>query len=268
MHRFKNYSGSHPILFTIVLLISWFLVAAIATGITATAVGIPFLEPLPQSIGSLSATLYIVLLGWQFGWLRTSGISSPGNTKTWLFALIAIIYLLAAYSMAFYGDITIDGIAIISGADQPVIFRQAIVGVVEEILFRGVILYALVRVWGDSKRGLFLAVLVSALLFGSMHLLQAFTGRSIGVALIASLESTISGIWWGAFVILWGTIWPAAAIHAGSNAFVLIKGTNYPGLEFSYPEYSLAIFLQLPLVILGLYWLLKTSPRQVIPEIP
>ncbi|MBK5108141.1 MAG: CPBP family intramembrane metalloprotease [Anaerolineales bacterium] len=182
--------------------------------------------------------------------------------------MIGFIYLLAAYSLAFYGNITINDITIISGAAQPVIFRQAIVGIVEEILFRGVILYVLVRVWGDSKRGLFLAVLVSALLFGSMHLLQAFAGRSIGVALIASLESTISGIWLGAFVILWGTIWPAAVIHAGSNGFVLIKRTSYPGLVFSYPEYFLAMLLQLPLVILGLYWLLKTTPRQVIPEIP
>ena len=179
--------------------------------------------------------------------------------------MIGFIYLLAAYSLAFYGNIIISDITIISGAAQPVIFRQAIVGFVEEILSRGVILYVPLRVWGNSKRGLFLAVLVSALLFGSMHLLQAFAGRSVGMALIASLESTISGIWWGAFVILWGTIWPAAVIHAGSNAIVLINGTSYPGLVFSYPEYSL---LQLPLVILGLYWLLKTAPRQVIPEIP
>ena len=138
----------------------------------------------------------------------------------------------------------------------------------EEILFRGIILYALIRVWGDSKRGLFLAVLLSAMIFGSIHLLQAFAGRSIGVALIASLESTISGMWWGAFVILRGTLWPAAALHAGSNAFVLIKGLSYPGLVFSYPEYSLAILLQLPLVIISLYRLLKTTPRPVIPDIP
>lgn len=75
-------------------------------------------------------------------------------------------------------------------------------------------------------------------------------------------------MWWGAFVILWGTLWPAAALHAGSNAFVLIKGLSYPGLVFSYPEYSLAILLQLPLVIISLYWLLKTTPRPVIPDIP
>jgi hypothetical protein len=74
-------------------------------------------------------------------------------------------------------------------------------------------------------------------------------------------------MWWGAFVILWGTLWPAAALHAGSNAFVLIKGLSYPGLVFSHPEYSLAILLQLPLVIISQYWLLKTTPRPVIPDI-
>jgi len=268
VNKFKSFSGSHPVLFTLVLLISWYLVAAIATGVTAVALGESLIDSLPQSAGSLSATIYILVIAWQFGWLRSSGIGSIGNIKAWLIALIAFTYLIAAYSFAFFGDFSIDINPFISNASQPIIFRQIIVGIVEEILFRGVLLYALVRVWGGSRRGLFSAVLLSALLFGSIHLLQAFAGRSIGVALIAALESTVSGMWWGAFVILWGTMWPIAAIHAGSNAFVLIKGLNYPGLMFSYQEYSFAIILQLPLVVLSLYWLLKTAPRPVIPEIP
>jgi len=269
VEKFKSFSGSHPILFTLSLLISWFLVAAIATGVTAVFFRVSFIEPLPQSVGPLVATMYIILIAWRFGWLRSSGIGSSGNLKVWLIALLAFAYLIAAYSFAFFGDLSLDiGNAFISNAAQPIIFRQIIVGIVEEILFRGVLLYALVRVLGDSKRGLFSAVLLSAVLFGSMHLLQAFAGRSIGVALIAALESTVSGMWWGAFVILWGTMWPIAAIHAGSNAFVLIKGLSYPGLMFSYQEYSFAIILQLPLVVLSLYWLLKAAPRPVIPEIP
>jgi hypothetical protein len=53
--------------------------------------GISIIEPLPQSVGSLSATIYILLLAWQFGWLRASGIGSLGNIKAWLVALIAFI---------------------------------------------------------------------------------------------------------------------------------------------------------------------------------
>jgi hypothetical protein len=95
-------------------MVTWFLVAGIATGITAVALGISLIEPLPQSVGSLSATIYILLLAWQFGWLRASGIGSLGNIKAWLVALIAFIYLVAAHSLAFYGDFTIQGNAFIS----------------------------------------------------------------------------------------------------------------------------------------------------------
>ena len=142
------------------------------------------------------------------------------------------------------------------------------VGIAEEMLFRGVVLYILIRVWGSSRGGLFLAVLLSAFLFGFIHLLQVFAGRSIGIALIAILEGIISGIWWGAFVVLWGTIWPAALLHTISNSFALVKGLDHPGLVFSYQVYSLAILFQIPLVILSLYLLLKTAPRPVIPDIP
>jgi hypothetical protein len=62
-------------------MVTWFLVAGIATGITAVALGISLIEPLPQSVGSLSATIYILLLAWQFGWLRASGIGSLRNIK-------------------------------------------------------------------------------------------------------------------------------------------------------------------------------------------
>lgn len=114
MYRFKSFSASHPVLFTLVLMVTWFLVAGIATGITAVALEISIIEPLPQSVGSLSSTIYILLLAWQFGWLRASGIGSLGNIKAWLVALIAFIYLVAAHSLAFYGDFTIQGNAFIS----------------------------------------------------------------------------------------------------------------------------------------------------------
>jgi len=269
VEKFKRFSRSHPILFTLALIITWFLVAGIATGISSVVLRAPFIDPIPQSIGSLSATIYVLLISWQFGWLRSSGIGALGNLKVWLIAALAFAYLIASYSLAFFGDLSLDfGSAFISDAAQSIIFRQLVVGIVEEILFRGVILYALVRVWGDTKRGLIAAVLISSLLFGSIHLLQAFAGRSVGIALIAALESTISGMWWGACVILWGTVWPIIMIHTGSNAFVLIKGLSYPGLLLSYQEYSIVILLQLPLVVMSQYWLLKTSPRPVIPNIP
>jgi membrane protease YdiL (CAAX protease family) len=269
MTKFQRFSGSHPILFSLILIVVWFLVGALATGAAAVALQIPFTDSGPQSIGTLSGTLAILLITWRFGWLKSSGIGSIGNIKVWLMALLMFSYLIAAYSFAFYGDLAFDFSNLFSSETaRSILSRQIVVGTVEEILFRGVVLFALVRVWGNTKRGLFFAVLLSAFLFGIIHLLQVFAGKPLGDALMTVLEGTVSGLWWGACVILWGTIWPAVLLHAGSNAFVMIKGLNHPGLAFSYPEYFLAILFQIPLVILVLYWLLKTAPRPVIPDIP
>jgi hypothetical protein len=269
MSKFKRFSGSHPILFSVIIIVTWFLVGGIATGAAAAALRVPFTESVPQSIGTLSGTIAILLIAWQFGWLRASGIGAIGNIKVWLVALLMFAYLIAAYSFAFFGELPIEvGNLFTSETARSILSRQLVVGTVEEILFRGVVLYALVRVWGNSQRGLFFAVLLSAALFGSIHLLQAFGGRPVGEALMTVLEATISGLWWGTLVILWGTVWPAVILHTGSNAFVMIKGISYPRLVFSYPDYWLAIIFQIPLVILSLYWLLRTAPRPVIPDTP
>lgn len=269
MKKFQQFSGVHPFLFSLIIIFIWFLVGALATGAAAFALQVSFIDSLPQSIGTLSGTAAILLIAWQFGWLRSSGIGAIGGSKVWLAALLMFAYLIAAYSFAFFGELPFEfGNLLTSETARSILNRQLVVGIVEEILFRGVVLYALARVWGNSQRGLFLAVLLSAALFGSTHLLQAFGGRPAGEALMTVLEGTISGLWWGAFVILWRTVWPAVMLHAGSNAFVLINGMSYSGLVFSYRNYSLATLFQIPLVILGLYYLLKTAPRPVIPDTP
>jgi len=127
VEKFKRFSRSHPILFTLALIITWFLVAGIATGISSVVLRAPFIDPIPQSIGSLSATIYVLLISWQFGWLRSSGIGALGNLKVWLIAALAFAYLIASYSLAFFGDLSLDfGSAFISDAAQSIIFRQLV----------------------------------------------------------------------------------------------------------------------------------------------
>ncbi len=170
-----------------------------------------------------------------------------------LFTLLALIYLLLAFSIAFFGDLSFD-ISLFSSAEaQSILGRQIIVGLVEEILFRGLILYALVRVWGATRRGQMASIFLSAFLFGIIHLLQGAAGRSFDTALVAAIEALISGIWWAAIVLLWTSVWPTILLHAASNALVLIKAISYPGILFSTSDYALAVLLQLPLVVIGLW---------------
>ena len=228
MTKLKDLANAHPVWFTLFIIITWFLVAVIGAGVFTLVSRSSFYDYGHQSFGSLVATLYILFIAWQFGWLRASGIANLGRWEAWLSALVLFVYLFIVYSYSFFGEVSFEINNLFSiETSRSIIWRQLVVGVVEEVLFRGVILYALVRVWGGTWRGLSGAVLLSAFLFGILHLLQVFAGLSFNLALVAALESTISGIWWGAFVLLAGTIWPILAIHAGSNMLVQIQALSY-----------------------------------------
>lgn len=108
--------------------------------------------------------------------------------------------------------------------------RQVVVGFVEETMFRGILLYALVRVWGGSRRGMLAAIGMTALLFGTLHSLQALAGNDGLQLVLTILNCVVAGIWLGAMVLWGGSVWPAVLLHALSNAIVqltFLSGTAH-----------------------------------------
>jgi membrane protease YdiL (CAAX protease family) len=80
-------------------------------------------------------------------------------------------------------------------------------GVVEEILFRLVVLRLLWRAFGPWA-----ALALSALLFGALHLMNP--NASLFAALCIALEA---GVMLAAFYILTGRLWVSIEVHAGWN---------------------------------------------------
>jgi len=101
-----------------------------------------------------------------------------------------------------------------------------------------------------------------------MHLLQTAAGYLLEIALFNTFEGFVSEIWFALFVLLCSTIWPVATIHAGSNMVVILKALSGPVVALTRQGYALAILLQMPLVILGFWWLSKQTPCDVNSRIP
>lgn len=269
MEKLKGLAGGHPILYVLFIIFTWFLVGAVVAGLVSVVQKRSFFEYGPQVSGTLAATFYILVMARRFGWLRASGIGVLGRLDAWLVAIAALVYLVVAYWIAFFGEASISvGYLTASEGVRTIVLRQLVVGPVEEILFRGIVLYALVRVWGNNRRGLLAAAFLSAFLFGAFHLLQAFAGQPPEIALLTALDCMVSGLWWAAFVLLWGTIWPVAFIHAASNSAVLVKALALPGTILTVPGYWLGVLMQLPLVILGLYLVLNRRPNAAVRSLP
>ena len=260
MEAINAFAEKRPLVFSILTLLFWVLAGALLVGGSAALLGVPIFEDVPQIFGTLGATLVLLAIAGRLGWLRSMGFTRLGGWRVWLITIPLLAYLIAAYVYGFFGNLSFDfGIFARSEAARRILVRDGIVGFVEETLFRGIVLYALVRVWGHSKRGLIAAVVVQAVLFGVYHLLQSTVGISLTIVLLVIVNCILSGLWWGALVVRWGSLWPVIVLHGLSNLAVQAKGLTSASIEPVSMGYIRGTLMELPLVIFGVWLLLRMS---------
>ena len=266
MDAVKAIAEKRPLAFVLLVLLFWLFAGGMLAAAGAALLGVPVTEAVPQMIGSLGATLILLAIAGWLGWLPSIGIFILGSWRLWLIIIPLLAYLILAYLYGFFGDLSFDfGILARSETAREILLRGGVVGFVEETLFRGIILYALVRVWGRSRRGVLLSVLVQAALFAVPHLLQAMTGSSWDQVFMVIVNGFVSGIWWGVLVLLGGSLWPVMLLHGLSNASVQVRSLSSASIEPAIAAYGRATLLELPLALLAI-WLLLRAPLGSEPE--
>jgi len=256
MNRFRQFAFNHPLAFSIVALL---LLLVLMGGSVMLAVGLFGFDLTgvgPQLIGQLIATIGFLFILDRFNWLTSAGITRLGSRRLWLITLLILIYNGVVALYAFFGTLKVD-IALTNDI-FPDLVHTTMAGVMEEILFRGIILYALVSRWGGSRRGIFSAVFVSAFLFGSLHFFNLATGE-FSITAVQVSEALLSAILYGALVLIGGSIWPAIALHSLINLLVNMVALSMPNFAISLNDYITFTLLEMPLVIYGLYLLSKVE---------
>ena len=84
--------------------------------------------------------------------------------------------------------------------------------------------------------------------------------------MMTTLNCFVSGLWWGALVLMGGSIWPAVVIHAASNASVQIVAAGLTRFDPTVADYAVATAAELLLVIAGLWLLLRRLPVSISTE--
>lgn len=158
--------------------------------------------------------------------------SAPPHALSAIFFTVAVLYM--------FGAVT-DGLLILfEDVGIPLRFYEAslpetplrlflyfissviLPAFVEEMVFRGFILHLLLP-WGKT-----FAIVVSAVLFGLMHLY-----------LPQLLYTTAAGVLIGYFVVKSGSVWIGIFIHALNNLFAFLNDTAYALLpSFAYGVFS------------------------------
>jgi hypothetical protein len=208
MKNIKIFVTKHPIVFVLTFPIVWFLLTTVFAGISSTLFHISFEDGLPISIGRIIVTAFLLLMIWKMDWLRATSIAGFGGWHVWLVTLVALIYFAWASLYSFYGQLTFDFTTLFdSPMVRSLILPNLTAALSEEILYRGVLLYSLIRVWGNTSRGLMLSVALTSVLFAIIHFTQILThGISTGSSLLLFLETVIIGFWWAALVLKWRSI--------------------------------------------------------------
>lgn len=264
MDDLKWFASDHPIRFGLVTtLLLWvlYIVAAVLAAIVSR--GAPG-HQLVEAVGRAAASLLFLFVLWRFRWLSAAGVTRLGGWQAWLLALPVLVYEIVTHFYAMFGDLAfvvsdpaVAGFSALDGIAA---------GLMEEIAFRGVVLYGLVRVWGDSARGITRSVLASALIFGAAHLIHIGLGSPAPQTILLALSTFLAGIYYAAFVLHGRSIWPAVVLHALLNGIVNLKAVGIAGFEETVSAWLLIVLFQLPVVLVGAYLLRSVSPRRVVPE--
>ncbi len=132
-----------------------------------------------------------------------------GTLRALLSILLAIAVLVAAQTLALLlGEVLLG-----AGVPGPAC-NVLTAGIVEEVIFRGVILGGLERRWNRE-----IAVLVPSVLFGLVHRIGASLDLPSTVQLLVA--GTIVGILFSLIACESGSIWNSALVHGVWNAALL-----------------------------------------------
>ena len=246
MARFKAFVINHPIFFGLILVFLYSLLSTLSYPVH-------FLFP-ENEVGQLlgdtlsKAIIFVafVLLLWRFGWIKASGLLHLGKGADWLIFLGLLIYKLLIELYAFTGDFLPVLPSSTYTMTQVVYFFPSVL--VEESMYRALLLLAMILAWGDTKQGIVKAALYSSFFFGMLHLFNILV-RPAGVVLFQAVIVSLPGLLYAAIVLKSRTLWPVILLHWLTNAFVNVKISQIDNYQETTGMWILWAVLLIPLII-------------------
>ena len=218
-----------------------------------------------QAAGRMGGFIVFLILLNHLGWRKDAGFVNPKDFKPWLFILIPLIYSIIVFPFIFTGEWSLnfrDPILSLLTASNGIS-----AGFLEEITFRGIVLYGFIRLWGNKKPGMVKGAVASSLIFGLLHIPNILAGAEVMRVLPQVAYSVLGGLALAAFVIYSRSIWPAVTFHCMSNAVVELTRMG-KSIELTSLSAVLLGLAALPLALYGMFLIKKAPLRAVVPDIP
>jgi membrane protease YdiL (CAAX protease family) len=267
MSKLKSLATNRPIVFGVIITVS-FSILLILISIPVMILG-ELGENAKLALLSFErlviTALFVFLLN-RFGWLHPAGFRRPDRPRRWAVIVLPSLFLCLTLPYAYTRSLTFD---LSDPAKVAVTFLNALaIGLVEETIFRGVILYAFLRLWGDSQRGLARTMVVSSLLFGAIHLVNLLAGAPVEDVLSQTIFTTFLGFFLAAVVLYARSIWPAIVVHGLIDVVTHLNVIGKPNLDAVSTDLLLWAAIIVPVGFYGLYLLRRVEQKLVIPDTP
>ncbi len=145
-----------------------------------------------------------------------------------------------------------------------------LVGLSEELLFRGVIYNVLSDFFGrDTRKGVILTVLWSGFIFGSVHITNYFSGVSLSGAYFQSVAAIGIGCYFGAIYARTDNLWVLVILHALNDMALDVEGGLFGigTIADSVSAYGPTTYITLILYLgLAMFLLRKKKSNEYISE--
>jgi membrane protease YdiL (CAAX protease family) len=181
-------------------------------------------------LANLGLIIIVAILLAVMGWWKTIGFRSPDRRGDLLYFLVPFIPMFINF---------IPGVEVTSFRFLLEVFVITLmVGFVEEVIFRGLMLNAL------KVRGLWKAAIITVLLFGLTHALNGLAGKSLVEDVAQICYAVAIGFAFAGLVLKKGILWPLVLAH------FLINFVNFlQKPRFTYPApWNLLIPLSITVV--------------------
>ncbi|MGN1382174.1 MAG: lysostaphin resistance A-like protein [Eubacterium sp.] len=213
----------------------------------------------------------IVLLVIVFAAKMQSRIFKSGR-KSFTYGLFVGLPVLAVAAVQFIANtIQADqGFFSNTGMITAMVISYCLTGIFEELLCRGLVLNAFLDAFKEkSAKTIWLSLILSSIIFGSLHLYNLVSGQDIIGTLMQVLMAVAMGLCFGAIYLRCGNIWVPALLHALTDLTGAI-GTNASSTtaaQNSTLDQMTSILSILPslLILIGLtlFYLRKSKMREV-----
>jgi membrane protease YdiL (CAAX protease family) len=260
MNRIKRLATESPIAFGFAITFVFMVMVIVSAVLGAVWASEPNGKYIGGTIGRVISIAILLAVLSRLGWLGPAGFTRLGRWQTWLLSLPLLAYAIAASAYAMTGNFDFR-------VSDPALTAVAAVFIMtaaflEEVAFRGLILHAFVRSWGNTNRGLSKSVVVASLFFGGMHIVNFLGGQPLADALMQGVMAFFLGVFLGALVLGGNSIYPAAFFHGILNLAGYLNLTSNTA-EATLSSWLLLGGLMIPLAILGIFVFRGARQRQM-----